>query len=80
MSQPTGKLKFAYKKYQQRRTMNNKSTKGNEMIKSGRELAQTLENTSVKIENCSKALARKIQLWASRSEIKIENGLIVKNW
>ena len=50
------------------------------MIKSGRELAITLEKVNVKLENCSKALTRKIQLWASRSEIKIESGLIIKNW
>lgn len=49
-------------------------------INSAKKLAIALENGNVNIQQVSKALAKRVDLWASRKEILIVDGEIIKNW
>jgi hypothetical protein len=46
------------------------------MIISRRQLAIALSNGPVEVAKVGKAVQRALQLWVSRGEVKIENGMI----
>jgi len=51
------------------------------MIKNIADLANALSgNGSVKVENVSKALSKRISLWAKRKEVIVNNGIITGNF
>lgn len=49
-------------------------------INSAKKLAMALESGNVMVSKVSKSLIKRVELWASRKEVLIVNGEIIKNW